>query len=62
MDNFVECPFCGRKLDVGEDKWIQVDAPNIPFKLFCDWKHLGRWIIETFERGNQLEEELVIQD
>ena len=49
----IRCPFCAEILDVGSDKYVQVDAPNIPFKLFCNWKHLGRWVIETYERGEQ---------
>ena len=49
----VACPFCGILLDVGEDKWVQVDAPGTPIKLFCSWKHLGRWVIETYEQGKQ---------
>ena len=53
------CPNCGNTdLDVGEDRWIQVDSPNMPFKLFCNWKHLGRWITETYEKGDQFKEKL----
>jgi hypothetical protein len=48
----VECPFCKALLDVSKD-WVQVDAPNRGLSLFCDWKHLGRWVIEVFERGQQ---------
>lgn len=60
----VNCPFCGAELDLANDpeekldKWVQVDARNLPVKLFCSWKHLGRWIIETYERGEQFTERL----
>ena len=54
----VECPFCKAELDLSTNKWIQVDAPSLPVKLFCNWKHLGRWIIETYEQGKQFEEGL----
>lgn len=49
----VRCPHCKTDLELGDDKWIQVDSPNMPFKLFCSWKHLSRWIIEVYERGEQ---------
>ena len=54
----VQCPFCNAELDLSEDKWIQVDAPNHAVRLFCNWKHLGRWVMETYERGRQFEERL----
>lgn len=54
----VKCPFCRKDLELGEDRWIQVDSPYMPFKLFCNWKHLERWITEIYEQGKQFDERL----
>ena len=57
-NHILNCPHCNAGLDVALDKWIQVDAPNLPFKLFCSWKCLGRWVVEVYEQGRQFEEGL----
>lgn len=52
VDATVRCPFCGVALDLYKS-WLQVDDSNLPVMLFCNWKHLGRWIAETYEKGEQ---------
>jgi len=49
--HYVLCPFCQQKVELSEG--VSVDAPGMPNLTFCSWKHLGRWIIETYEQGKQ---------
>ena len=54
----VRCPFCGSIIDLEGDEYVLVDGFNQRFRAFCNWKHLGRWITETYERGDQFKEGL----
>ena len=60
MKSDVECPFCGAGIDLDEKNYILVDSSNHRFRAFCNWKHLGRWVTEVYERGEQFVEKLEV--
>ena len=56
----IKCPFCDAEIDLEGDNYILVDSFNQRFRAFCSWKHLGRWVTETYEQGKQFEEKLEV--
>jgi len=54
-ETYVRCPHCDNLVELSMDVAIVVDSPHTPSLIFCSWKCLGRWIIETYEKGMQFE-------
>jgi len=62
MSSDVNCPFCGAGIDLGGDDYVLTDSFNQRFRAFCNWKHLGQWIKDVYESGNQFNEKLEVNN
>lgn len=55
MKGKITCAFCGEELD--EKKAVSAKKGRIT-KYACDWRHLYKYLVETFTTGNQINEGL----
>jgi hypothetical protein len=45
MDPMLPCdgPHCSETWPITADYWVQVDAPGLPFQVFCSLRCLAIW-------------------
>jgi len=46
-----EAPLCPTIMDITDDGWIQLDIPDMRFKIFCSIKCLYCWLRDLAEDG-----------